>query len=138
LKEYLAPNLVAEAAKDLGVADDRVRLAIARAAMIDGKKVGQLEVSLNVAANETGIHPDELRKATESPDTEKRVRESTAEFHALKIDQRPAFVLRSDIGDRAVFSGLIGETPLIATIDAMIADSLAYQSHQAHFGSPPK
>src|SRR5437762_2062017 len=33
LKEYLAPNLVAEAAKDFGVNDDRVRLALARAAL---------------------------------------------------------------------------------------------------------
>ena len=44
IKEYLAPNLVAEAAKDLGITDDRARLAIAKAGMIDGEKVGQLDV----------------------------------------------------------------------------------------------
>src|SRR5262249_46640407 len=32
VKEYLAPNLVAEAAKDFGVHDDRARLAISHAA----------------------------------------------------------------------------------------------------------
>ncbi len=41
LKEYLAPNLVAEAAKELGVTDDRVRLAIAHAALREGRKVGR-------------------------------------------------------------------------------------------------
>src|SRR5690242_8197758 len=38
LTEYLACNLVAEAAKDLGVTDDRARLAIAHAGLIDGRK----------------------------------------------------------------------------------------------------
>src|ERR1051325_587802 len=37
IKEYLVPNYVAEAAKDLGVQDDRVRLAIAHAAVREGK-----------------------------------------------------------------------------------------------------
>src|SRR6516164_10198682 len=40
-KEYLAPNLVAEAAKDFGVKDDRVRLAIATAALREGQQVAQ-------------------------------------------------------------------------------------------------
>jgi hypothetical protein len=35
-----------------------------------------------------------------------RAQASTAEFHALQVSQRPAFVLESNIGDRAVFSGL--------------------------------
>src|SRR6185436_20028412 len=35
---YVAPNAVAEAAKDFGVTDDRVRLALARAALRDGRK----------------------------------------------------------------------------------------------------
>jgi len=43
LKEYLAPNLIAEAARDFGVTDDRGRLAIARAAVIDGRKMGRWE-----------------------------------------------------------------------------------------------
>src|SRR2546422_1022613 len=46
--EYLAPNLVAEAAKDFGVTDDRVRLAIARAALVDGRKVGRWEEAVAV------------------------------------------------------------------------------------------
>src|SRR6266403_3270584 len=33
IKQYLAPNLIAEAAKDLKVTDDRVRLALAHAAL---------------------------------------------------------------------------------------------------------
>src|SRR6185295_6359335 len=36
VSEYLAPNCLAEAAKDFGVTDDRVRLAIAHAALREG------------------------------------------------------------------------------------------------------
>lgn len=137
LKEYLAPNVVAEACKEFGIIDDRARLAIAKAAVIDGQKIGQVEVAVNVAAEATGIDAGELTRVSESAEIEKRCRQSTAAFHELKINQRPAFVIESDIGDKAVFSGLIHEIPLFSTIDAMLADSLAYQSHRAHFGNPP-
>src|SRR4051812_22747678 len=33
LKEYLAPNLIAEAGRDFAIEDDRIRLAIAKAAL---------------------------------------------------------------------------------------------------------
>src|SRR3982751_1618757 len=48
--EYLAPNCIAETGKDFGVSDDRIRLAIAHAALREGKKIGDWEVSADVAA----------------------------------------------------------------------------------------
>ena len=135
--EYLAPNLVAEAAREFGLHDDRVRLALMRAAMVDGQKVGQLEVALEVAAQAGDIAASELRKVAASPTIEQRVRAATAEFHALKVNQRPTFELESEIGDRAVISGLVVAEPLSATLDAMLRDVAAYRSHRAHFGGPP-
>src|SRR2546425_9351054 len=41
LKEYLAPNLVAEAAREFDGTDERVRLAIAHAGLREGRKVGR-------------------------------------------------------------------------------------------------
>src|SRR5947208_11442284 len=38
LPEYLAPNLVAEAARDLGIKDDSVRLALSNAILREGSK----------------------------------------------------------------------------------------------------
>lgn len=137
LKEYPAPNLVAEAAKDLGITGDHARLAIARAGMIDGKRVGQVDVAVEAAAQATGIDPVILKKTAESQEIEKRVCKSTDEFLAFKINQRPGFVIESDIGDRAVFSGLIHKIPLFTTIDAMLKDSMGYQTHKAHSGDPP-
>src|SRR5213078_293512 len=55
LKPYLAPNFVAEAAKDFNVADDCARLAIANAALRDGRKVGRWEEAAAVAANAAGL-----------------------------------------------------------------------------------
>lgn len=136
--EYLAPNLVAEAAKDLGVIDDRVRLAIARAALIEGRKVGCWEESVAVAAVDAGLNPEVLLQKAKSPKIEARARATTAEFHALKVSQRPTFVLESSIGDRAVFSGLASLAPLAAACEAMLSDAAAYASHAAHFGAPPK
>jgi predicted DsbA family dithiol-disulfide isomerase len=134
---YLAPNLVAEAAKDLGVTDDRVRLALARAAVIDGRKVGRLEESVAVAAQAGGLDPDRLARRAGSSEIEERLRASTAEFHALQVTQRPTFLLEDSIGDRAVFSGLVVAAPVAAALDAMLADVAAYASHAAHFGAPP-
>jgi len=55
----------------------------------------------------------------------------------LQVTQRPAFVLENNIGDRAVFSGLVKAGPIASTIDKMLDDAAAYASHAAHFGSPP-
>jgi predicted DsbA family dithiol-disulfide isomerase len=138
LKEYLAPNYVAEAAKDLGITDDRVRLAIAEAAVRAGQKVGQWEISADIAAKAAGLDAKALLAKAKSPEINMRVRASTTEFHALQVTQRPTFVLESNIGDRVVISGLVKIAPLTAAIDAMLDDARAYAAHAAHFGNPPE
>jgi predicted DsbA family dithiol-disulfide isomerase len=138
IKQYVAPNCVAEAAKELSVADDRVRLALANAALREGKKVGRWEIATEIAAKAAGLNPDFLLQRAQSPEVKARTEASTMEFHALKVDQRPAFLLENNIGDRAVFSGLAKVEPLAAAIDAMLQDAAAYESFAAHFGKPPK
>jgi len=134
--EYLPPNCVAEAAKDFGVIDDRVRLALMHAAMREGQHIGEWDVAVKVAAT-AGVDAAQLLPKAQSPEIERRVRKTTADFHALQVTQRPTFALESDIGDRAIFSGLVKVAPLVAAIDAMLEDAAAYASHAAHFGSPP-
>jgi len=137
LPEWLAPNCVAEAAKDFGFSDDRVRLALAHGALREGKKVGDWNVSAQIGAEAGGIDAGKLLERARSPQIEKRIRASTAEFHALQINQRPAFVIDTEIGDRAVFSGIVKLELLAATIDSMLDDAAAYAAHKAHFGDPP-
>ena len=135
---YTAPNFVSEAGRELGITDDRLRLALMHAGMREGRKIGQFSEAVAVAAQATGLDAAKLHTLAESPAIQQRVHTSTAEFHALKINQRPAFLLENPIGDRAVFSGLVALAPLAATIDAMLADTAAYSSYAAHHGTPPK
>jgi predicted DsbA family dithiol-disulfide isomerase len=137
LPEWLAPNCVAEAAKDFGFTDDRVRLALAHAALREGKKVSDWEIAAEIAAAAASVDKKKLLERARSPEIEKRVRASTAEFHALQITQRPAFLIDTEIGDRAVFSGVVKLEPLTATLDSMLDDACAYAAHKAHFGDPP-
>ena len=137
LKEYLAPNLVAEAARDFGATDDRVRLALAEAAVREGRKVGRWDVAAEIGAAAAGVEVGKLLTAAQSAAVEARARASTATFHALQVTQRPTFVIESGIGDRAVFSGIWTAEPLVASIEAMLQDAAGYASHRAHHGGPP-
>jgi predicted DsbA family dithiol-disulfide isomerase len=137
LKEWLPPNFVAEAAKDFGISDDRVRLALSRAALREGKKVSDWNVCADVAASAAKIDKVKLLHAAQSPAVEKRVRESTAEFHAMQISQRPTFVIDTEIGDRAILSGVVKLEPIAATIDSMLEDAEFYAAYKAHHGDPP-
>ena len=135
--EYLVRNLIAEAAKDFGVTDDRVRLALSTAVLRDGKQADQWEPAAEIGAQAGGLDRSKLLARARSPEIEARVRASTTEFHALKATQRPTFVIDSEIGDRAVFSGFAKLPPLTAAVDSMLEDLAAYKSYASHFGTPP-
>lgn len=135
--EYLAPNCVAEAARDFGITDDRVRLALASAGLRDGKKFGQWEVAAEIGAGAGNLDQKKLLERARSAVVETRVRADTADFHLLQVTQRPTFVIDTEIGDRAVFSGVAKTGPVAATIDSMLDDAEAYTAFAAHFGAPP-
>ena len=137
LQECLAPNLIAEAARDFGVTDDRVRLALANATEREGLQTGEWELAADIGARAAGLDRARLLERARSPEVEERARASTKEFHALQVTQRPTFVIDTEIGDRAVFSGFAKIEPLAATLDAALDDALGYASFAAHFGAPP-
>ena len=133
---YRAANHVAEAARALGATDDTVRLALAHAAMRDGKKIGDLAVAVAVAAKAGKLAPKMLRARATAAAVVAKVAASTAEFHAHQINQRPAFIVTDKIGDKAVLSGLVTVGPLMNAIHYMLSDCAAYDSFAAHFGPP--
>jgi predicted DsbA family dithiol-disulfide isomerase len=135
--EYLAANVVAEAAKDLGIVDDTVRLAISHAALREGQKVSDVSAVCGIVAKACDIDAKQLERAAQNPQVEQRVRASTADFHALQVSQRPTFVLDNSIGDKAVLSGTWVAAPIMAVIDSMSADEAAYAAWAAHIGKPP-
>jgi len=137
IKQWLAPNYITEAARDLGAGDDRVRLAIAHAAMRDGKKVGRWEEVGPIASAAAGLEQGKLVARAQSAEIKQRVESSSREFDALQVNQRPTFLIQNAIGDRAVFSGIVKLEPLAAAMDALLADDQAYRSWKAHFGDVP-
>jgi predicted DsbA family dithiol-disulfide isomerase len=138
---YEAPNWVAEAGRNfIGDSDDRIRIALANAAVLEGRKVGDINVSCEIGAQATGIDTAALQTAAKSEEIHARVTASTAEFYSHQINQRPSFVIQSNIGDKAVLSGAYRAAPLIATIDAMLEDSsryAAYGAYAAHHSNAP-
>src|SRR3954462_3955321 len=67
LKEYLAPNLIAEAGKDFGIEDDRIRLAIAKAALRDGRRVGDWKEAAEIGAAAANLVPEKLLERAKHP-----------------------------------------------------------------------
>ena len=90
-----------------------------------------------IGAAAGNLEKKKLLETARSSAVEKRIRASTAEFHAMQITQRPSFVIETEIGDRAIFSGVVKFEPLAATLDSMLDDATAYAAHKAHFGNPP-
>jgi predicted DsbA family dithiol-disulfide isomerase len=134
---YPVPNLVAEAARSMGARDDRTRLALANAAMRDGRRIGRWEEALAVASATSGLDPKALRRCAESPETRQAIEAGTARFHEFKMTQRPAFLIENTIGDRATLSGTWRAEPLAAVLDDFLQDANAYASFAEHFGGPP-
>lgn len=137
IKQYLVPNYVAEAGRDFGVNDDRIRLALANAGLREGKKIGRWEVAAPIAAQAAGLDAAKLIARAQSPEVAARANRSTDEFHALQVNQRPTFLIENCIGDRAVFSGLARSNALAVALDELLADEAAYASWKAHFGDVP-
>ena len=137
-REYLAPNCTAEAAREFGIHDDSVRLALAEAGLRQGGNLADWDFCAALAAKLANVRKEEFMAVSQSPAIEARVRKSTAEFSAFMIQQRPGFLVEDVIGDRAIFSGIVEIEPLARTIEAMLKDCAFYASYSAHFGTAPE
>jgi predicted DsbA family dithiol-disulfide isomerase len=131
-------NRAAEAARALGRIDDRVRLALARAAMIDGLHVSQRDVAVSIAAQAAGLKPEELSSAMDAPQTAAAIADSTAAFERLGVPVRPTFEFRNVVGDTTMLSGCWRYDALAAAANALTRDQSAFdlfmQANQAPAG----
>jgi len=132
----LNANLVAAAARTLGVDDDRVWVALASAAMRDGLPMGRLESAAAVAARAGGLDERALAARAREEDVFEYVRDSTDRFRQTGLPQRPSFIVTDDIGDKACFSGIWVHEPLAATLDALLADVDGYRVYM--LDAPPE
>jgi hypothetical protein len=93
--------------------------------------------ALGVAAKAARLNQSKLLARAKSKEIAARVKQTSDEFNAMQVTQRPTFLIENAIGDGAVFSGLVRVEPLAAAIDALLEDQAAYLSWKAHFGDPP-
>ena len=129
-------NLAAEAARGLGCADDRVRLALATGAMIDGKHMGRRDVVVETAAKAGDLDRATLDRAMDDPQTAARIRASTEEFAKYNVDVRPTFVVRNAISDTTVLSGCWRYDPLAYAVRAALADQDAFDAFMPQNPAP--
>lgn len=113
-------NLAAEAARTLGVTDMSLVRALNRASVIDGKPLGRRETALDEAARLSGLGRAELDRVMRDPATAARIKQTTAEFEALNLPQRPSYVVRNPTGDLALLSGIYTFESLDAVIGEML------------------
>ncbi|MBV8073826.1 MAG: DsbA family protein [Candidatus Eremiobacteraeota bacterium] len=118
----LNANLVTAAARTLGAADDRVWVALATAALREGRPMGRLAAAVEVGAAAAGLDPAELAARAQSEEVLEYVRDGTDRFRSLALPQRPSHVVTDEIGDLVTFSGLWTYEPLAAALDALLAD----------------
>ncbi len=121
----------AEAARSLGVGDDRVRKGLAHAAMIDGAQVSRREVALRLAAELSGLDAFELNRAMDGAAVAERIALAAREFKELGATVRPTFVMTNNIGDRVVLSGVWAYEPLDAVIGGLLGDAEGYERFNA-------
>lgn len=118
----LDANVAVEAARSLGVTDDRARRAVMDAAMVAGRPVWQPSEAANVIAAATDLEDAAVLQRMQSAEVRARVLATTAEMLALGVDQRPTIVFENTIPDRAILSGVWAYEPMAAIVEAMLSD----------------
>jgi predicted DsbA family dithiol-disulfide isomerase len=126
-------NQAAEALRQLGFEDSRIRRALSRAALLDAKPLGRRSAAIDEAARLSGVSAAELERTMESGAVRGRIAATTAEYKALGVSQLPAFVIRDSIDDKAVLSGLY----TLASLDAVVAEMVHASQVTGQIGPLP-
>ena len=130
------PNSIIAAAWKFGKGKE-VHQALKSAAMERGEPILQRAIALKLASEASGIDLETLASAIDDPGLAAELQESLSEFESYRIDQRPAFILHSAIGDTAVFSGLYRREPIFAAVEAMLHDEEKYAEHASSYPTDP-
>lgn len=129
--DWLVPDRVATAARLLGCTGNEARLALAKAGLLDGRKITDLRVAADVASSATDIPAALLAMTANAANTTTCLFEWSREFRASGVALRPAFQLTNDLGDRVVLSGIWNAEPLISAVEALLRDERSYREFVA-------
>jgi predicted DsbA family dithiol-disulfide isomerase len=121
----LYANLAVAAAQHLG---NDMRRQVAEAILLRGEAMGSQAGAVDAVSRMLAVPPTQLAAAMRIVEPE--VRESTHEFRELPVTVVPTFLIRNDIGDTALLSGLYE----FDTLDQVIAEMLRAERAYAEFG----
>jgi len=121
----LYANLAVAAAQRLG---HDVRRQVAEATLLRGEPLGSQARAVDAVSKLIAVQPAELETAMRA--VEPDVRRSTKEFRALPVTVVPTFLIRNEIGDTALLSGLYE----FETLDHVIAEMFRAERGYAAFG----
>ena len=122
----LYANLAVAAAQHLG---HDVRRQVAEGILLHGEPMGSQAGAVDAVSRMIGVSPAQLEAAMRL--VEPDVRKSTREFRALPVSVVPAFLIRNEIGDTALLSGLCE----FETLDRVVSEMLRAQRGYAAFGA---
>lgn len=122
----LYANLAVAAAGRLG---HDVRRQVAEAILLRGEPMGSQTGAVGAVSRLITVPPDRLEAAMEA--VEPGVRKSTQEFRALPVTVVPTFLIRNEIDDTALLSGLCE----FETLDQVIAEMLRAERGYTAFGA---
>ncbi|HEY1655862.1 MAG TPA: DsbA family protein [Candidatus Tumulicola sp.] len=121
----LYANLAVAAAQHLGY---DVRRQVAEGILLRGEPMGSQIGAVGAVSRLIAVSPVQLEAAMRV--VEPDVRKSTREFRALPVTVVPTFLIRNEIGDTALLSGLCE----FETLDGVVAEMLRAERGYAAFG----
>lgn len=122
----LYANLAVAAGQHLG---HDVRRQVAEAILLHGEPMGSQNGAVGAVSRMIGVSPAQLKEAMRV--VEPDVRKSTREFRTLPVTVVPAFLIRNEIDDTALLSGLCE----FETLDQVVSEMLRAQRGYATFGA---
>lgn len=122
-------NATVLAGAHLGLDVERVRGAIAHAALIEGQPMGREGAAIALVSRQFGVDAKELQHVVYGAEIAARMQAQEDAFKALHLQVRPTFVLRNAIEDHVILGGTYRFDLLDTSVQCLSEDAAGY----AHF-----
>lgn len=133
LSTTLHANAAVVAASLLGADLPKTTVAVMRAAMEDGVKMGRRDVAVTTVARIAGLDAAALDRSMRSAEAGRRLNAANAELQRIGCTERPSWLMENANGDRVVMQGIWQKEPILSSLTALQSDEQAY----ARAGAPP-
>src|SRR5579863_1495377 len=119
-------NAVALVGTEMSGEAMRTMHAMMSAALEQGAKAGRADVCFELMGKYLGIPASDVAARVNDPATAARLEAGNHRLAALGADERPTFLLESEIGDRALLKGMWQEDAVAGVAMALLHDERSY------------